>query len=70
MGIGNQSLLLYSVPDVLSRISAPLPALTIYKPWPIWLTDLHIAQERDSFLGDYQQLAKQVMGTFTMKSLS
>ena len=52
------------VTDALSLIPAPLSAMTIFMPCPTWLTDIHIAQERDSSLGVYCQLTKQVHEDF------
>ena len=45
--------------DTLSRLPAHFSALTISVPCPTLLSDLYLAQERNSSLGGYQQLAKQ-----------
>ena len=52
------------VPDALFYIPAPLFALMTSSFCPMWLTDIHIAQERDSSLEGYRQLAQQGRADF------
>lgn len=55
------------VPDALSRLPTHLDSLALSLPHPDWLSDLSIAQERDSSLGAFFGHGRHRRADFTLE---